>query len=121
MDVAWFLGLPEGTGELLDSAEGTTIGRNIDGADCEGDPEGTFCLWDRIAVSTADDEIRSVTIVDALPNFIAFDDLELCLGEGLCVRDPEWQCDGDVDGDGQVNPVDSGLIQAAYESTEEVV
>ncbi len=40
-------------------------------------------------------------------------------GVGGCVRDPEWQCDGDVDGDGQVNPVDSGLVQAAFGSTEE--
>ena len=38
---------------------------------------------------------------------------------GGCVRDPEWQCDGDVDGDGQVNPVDSGLVQAAFGSTDE--
>ncbi len=36
-----------------------------------------------------------------------------------CVRDPEWQCDGDVDGDGQVNPVDSGLMQAAFGSVDE--
>jgi hypothetical protein len=35
-----------------------------------------------------------------------------------CIRDPAWQCDGDVDGDGQVNPVDSGLIQAAFGSTD---
>ena len=31
-----------------------------------------------------------------------------------CVREPAWQCDGDVDGDGQVNPVDAGLVQAAF-------
>ncbi len=36
-----------------------------------------------------------------------------------CTRDPEWQCDGDVDGDGQVNPVDSGLVQAAFGSGDE--
>ncbi len=36
-----------------------------------------------------------------------------------CVRDPDWVCDGDVDGDSQVNPVDSGLVQAAFGSTEE--
>jgi len=42
--------------------------------------------------------------------------LNLCPTAGNCLRDPEWQCDGDVDGDGQVNPVDSGLIQAAYGS-----
>ena len=35
----------------------------------------------------------------------------------VCVRDPEWMCDGDVDGDGQVNAVDSALIQAAFGST----
>jgi hypothetical protein len=31
-----------------------------------------------------------------------------------CVRDPEWVCMGDVDGNGTVNPVDVGLIQAAF-------
>jgi len=35
-----------------------------------------------------------------------------------CVRSPEWQCDGDVDGDGQVNPVDGGLVQAAFGSLD---
>lgn len=34
-----------------------------------------------------------------------------------CRRDPEWLCDADVDGDGQVNPVDLGLVQAAFGST----
>jgi hypothetical protein len=37
----------------------------------------------------------------------------------LCVHDPEWLCDGDVDGDGQVNPVDAGLVQAAFGSLDE--
>jgi hypothetical protein len=36
-----------------------------------------------------------------------------------CTRDPEWRCDGDVDGDGQVNPVDAGLVQAAFGSLDE--
>ncbi len=38
---------------------------------------------------------------------------------GGCVRDPEWVCDGDTDGDGQVNPVDAGLVQASFGSTDE--
>ena len=42
-----------------------------------------------------------------------------CASSGGCVRDPEWQCDGDTDGDGQVNPVDVGLVQAAFGSTDE--
>jgi hypothetical protein len=31
-----------------------------------------------------------------------------------CVREPEWVCDGDVDGNGAVNPIDVGLVQAAF-------
>ncbi len=38
---------------------------------------------------------------------------------GECFRDPQWLCDGDVDGDGHVNPVDSGLVQAAFGSTDD--
>jgi hypothetical protein len=38
---------------------------------------------------------------------------------GGCVRNPAWLCDGDVDGDGQVNPVDAGLVQAAFGATKE--
>jgi hypothetical protein len=41
------------------------------------------------------------------------------LPAGGCMRDPAWQCDGDVDGDGQVNPVDSGLVQAAFGSLDD--
>jgi len=37
---------------------------------------------------------------------------------GCCVRFPQWICDGDVDGDGQVNPVDSGIVQAHFGSQE---
>jgi hypothetical protein len=33
---------------------------------------------------------------------------------GRCIRNPQWVCDGDVDGNGVVNPVDAGLIQAAF-------
>ena len=41
------------------------------------------------------------------------------LAGGGCVRDPAWVCDGDTDGDGQVNPVDAGLVQAAFGSADE--
>jgi hypothetical protein len=33
---------------------------------------------------------------------------------GDCIRNPDWVCDGDVDGNGVVNPVDVGLVQAAF-------
>ena len=39
--------------------------------------------------------------------------------ETTCRRDPAWVCDGDVDGDGRVNPVDVGLVQAAFGSIRE--
>jgi predicted outer membrane repeat protein len=39
---------------------------------------------------------------------------EFQMGTGGCTRNPAWLCDGDVDGDGQVNPVDVGLVQAAF-------
>ncbi len=49
-----------------------------------------------------------------------FDDILVeVVPRGGCVRKPEWVCDGDVDGDGQVNPVDSGLVQAAFGSADE--
>ena len=38
---------------------------------------------------------------------------------GCCLRDPRWICDADVDADGQVNPVDSGLVQTAFGSGDE--
>ncbi len=68
--------------------------------------EGDFELWFLAESSfTADVTIERVRV----------------LGEGGplsggCGRDPVWVCDGDVDGDGQVNPVDSGLVQAAFGS-----
>lgn len=37
----------------------------------------------------------------------------------ICVRDPGWLCDGDVNGNGQVNPVDLGLVQAAFGSLDD--
>jgi hypothetical protein len=53
------------------------------------------------------DDIMLGTSEDANGNFIP----DECEG---CVRDPQWVCDGDVDGNGAVNPVDIGLIQASF-------
>jgi hypothetical protein len=41
-----------------------------------------------------------------------------CEQGGGCTRNPEWQCDGDVDGNGAVNPVDQGLVQANFGSQD---
>jgi len=50
---------------------------------------------------------------------VSCDDLEPPCRPSTCTRDPEWLCDGDVDGDGQVNPVDSALVRAAFGSVAE--
>jgi hypothetical protein len=44
------------------------------------------------------------------------DDVSVLLS---CVRQPEWVCDGDVDGNGVVNPVDVGIVQAFFGNTNE--
>jgi hypothetical protein len=41
-----------------------------------------------------------------------------CEQGGGCTRNPDWQCDGDVDGNGAVNPVDQGLVQANFGSQD---
>jgi hypothetical protein len=48
----------------------------------------------------------------------AMGEVVVALEPGGCIRDPQWVCDGDVDGNGAVNPVDVGLIQAAFGSTD---
>jgi hypothetical protein len=52
---------------------------------------------------------------------VAFEHLTFGPFEGSCgcIRDPQWVCDGDVDGNGIVNPVDVGLVQSAFGSSEE--
>ncbi len=46
-------------------------------------------------------------------------DMTVCPIKGGCVRDPAWKCDGDVDGNRVVNPVDVGLVQVAFGTTDE--
>ena len=62
--------------------------------------------------------IRLINLLDGPGKEVDYDDVILFAFAGGCVRNPEWVCDGDVDGDGQVNPVDSGLVQAAFGSVD---
>jgi len=93
-------------------------------SDSSGWVESGFALADFVA-PTADVRVR-FSVADnpnnsfceaALDAFLIT--VERSCDAGGCVRDPAWQCDGDVDGDGQVNPVDSGLVQAAFGSADE--
>ncbi len=89
----------------------------------EGYDYGEFFLDEGMfmdATTVAGDGILLVTADDR------GDDGACCFGDECavthwqectaCTRDPEWVCDLDVDGDGQVNPVDAGLVQAAFGS-----
>ena len=69
---------PDGTGNLIDTAMGDTVGSSGDGADCVGDPNGTFCLWDSMTLTAPADTILSVTLEGAVANQFGFDDMLYC-------------------------------------------
>jgi hypothetical protein len=83
-----------GIADACDIAQRRSFDRDLNGLPDEC--EGVCCVGD--------------TCVESI--------LDECEGFG-CVRDPAGVCDGDVDGDGQVNPVDSGLVAAAMGSMRE--
>lgn len=81
---------PGGTGSVVDTAEGNTVGNSFDGADCTGDPSGDFCLWDSIVLESASNNIMSVTLSGATANQIGFDDMIYCTGALPAPATPTW-------------------------------
>jgi uncharacterized repeat protein (TIGR01451 family) len=85
----------DGTGQVVDQVLGYTVGHQYDGADCDGDPTGDFCLWDELTLTAATDNIRSITITGAVPNFFILDNMSFCIGSAVeggeeqTVVDPE--------------------------------
>jgi hypothetical protein len=63
---------------LISSASGNVIGTSYDGANCTGDPNGSFCLWDQISLVSGTDNIASVKITGAISNFFGIDNLYFC-------------------------------------------
>ncbi|MFT4538210.1 MAG: hypothetical protein ACI835_000643 [Planctomycetota bacterium] len=74
---------PSGTGNIVDTASGSTVGTSSDGAPCVGDPGGTFCLWDSISLTAPTDSIRSLTLTGAVADQFAFDDMSFCTGDPI--------------------------------------
>lgn len=68
-----------GTGNMVDTVQGNTVGTDFDGASCTGDPTGNFCLWDVMELTAPSNTIRSVTLSGATANQFAFDDMLYCL------------------------------------------
>ncbi len=65
-------------GVQLDQAVGNTVGTDLDGAACGGDPNGNFCLWDIIQLTAATDNIASVVISGTISNQFGIDNLQFC-------------------------------------------
>ena len=74
---------PFGTGNVVDVATGNTVGTDFDGADCTGDPNGQFCLWDVLTLTASTDTILSITLGGATANQFAFDDMTFCSGDPI--------------------------------------
>ena len=69
---------------------GTTVGSASDGADCLGDPNGDFCLWDQITLFTSGNNIASIQIVGAATFDFGIDDLRHCNEEPVANDMTTW-------------------------------
>jgi len=69
---------------------GNTIGSATDGADCQGDPNGDFCLWDQITLFTNGGNIASIQIVGAATFDFGIDDLRHCSEDPVSNETRTW-------------------------------
>jgi hypothetical protein len=96
------IGLPvtvrayDSSDNLIDSAVGSTVGTDYDGAPCTGDPTGAFCSWSVVSLTAASDNIAYVTITGPpeAANYFGIDNLQFCTTEqesGACCL-PDGSC-----------------------------
>jgi len=107
-------GRPSGSAYLYDTTTGEKLSKFLPG---DGGDRDTFGVFVAISESTA--ACGAPYHDDNGDNSGSAYLFNLADCGGGCVRSPAWQCDGDVDGDGQVNPVDGGLVQAAFGSLDD--
>jgi hypothetical protein len=69
---------------------GTVVGSAIDGADCTGDPNGDFCLWDDIVLFTNGNNIATIQITGAATFDFGIDDLRHCNEEPVSAETTTW-------------------------------
>jgi len=60
-------------------ALGNTVGTDYDGAPCIGDPDGSFCTWDRIVLVSPSSLISRVEITGTASDYFGIDDLLFCV------------------------------------------
>ncbi len=116
----------DSAGNPIDSAFGDTIGTSNDGADCEGDPNGNFCLWDVISLTAATDNIASIEILGSSANQFGFDNLQFCTEVqdrvGCCL--PDYSCtvltaEGCEAAGGVIVDIDCATVDCQTVSTQE--
>lgn len=69
---------PDGTGNVVGTSVGNTVGTDFDGANCSGDPTGQFCLWDLLSLAAAQNNILSITLEGAVADQFGFDNMLYC-------------------------------------------
>ena len=87
----------------------------IDAADNDSVPVGLVADLDGLPRFLDDPEVEDTG--EGFAPLVDMGAYEFQAGAGGCVRDPAWICDGDVDGNGQVNPVDGGIVQSNFGNT----
>ena len=94
---------PDGTGNIVALDVGPTIGTSFDGAPCSGDPNGDYCLWDALTLTSQSNDIRSLVLSGAVANQFGFDDMTFCITgdtdqDGLLDTWETCGIDADMDG-----------------------
>jgi len=74
---------PNGTGNVVDMTVGNTVGTSGDGANCTGDPTGSFCLWDIMTLTSGSNNIQSITLSGAAADQFGFDDMVFCTSDPI--------------------------------------
>lgn len=113
----------DGTGATVASQQGNTVGFDLFGSLCTGDPNGMYCAWDVLQISTADPQIETVRLtgVGSSGQF-HIDDLMLC-GAGGADLPVEDNVSVDIkpgSDENPVNPSSEGNLPVALLGSEEL-
>jgi hypothetical protein len=116
------LGL-DGGGATVASAEGNTVGFDLFGALCTGDPNGSYCAWGVLEISTAEPLIETVRLTGVGSAMLfSIDDMVLC---GAGANDPPVEDNVSIDvkpgsDENPVNPSAEGTLPVALHGSEEL-
>lgn len=98
-------------------ATGNLLARDLADLDEDGDT-GENIPFDLSRGTRVDDDQDTPDTKDGACPVVDMGAYEFRTIGGCCGYRREWACAGDIDGNGQVNPVDVGLIQSKFGSTD---